>query len=326
MDEGRVTQRVTTVMSLEREHVAKSSQAQRFEIGYHLNTWDLAGLPLEDAFAFLTGIGFRWFEALIGNSLGTDFARRHMTLGDMGPPEFMSDTDLLSRFALFSRAQEEYGLKLASLYANPEWINPVLWPYERDSMLAVARFLKGHGATILVCGGGPPARDRPHTDAEYRAFARAMEEIGAQTKRLGIRTVYHPHLDCFIETREQLDRFMAIVDTDLVGLCIDPTHLQISGSDPVDILRTYIDHVDYVHFKDNKAGAEKLHGYDRYLAFCELGAGEVDLPAMTEILLDSGYDGLVVIELDASEKSAEESCRESVEYVTKELGLSLTLN
>jgi len=303
----------------------KSRPEQQFEIGYHLNTWDLAGLPLEDAFAFLSGIGFRWFEPLVGDSLGTDFARRHMTLGDQGPPVFMSDTDILRRFALFSRAQEEYGLRLASLYANPEWINPKLWPYELDVMRTVARFLKGHGANILVCGGGPPARERPHSDAEYHAFARAMEQIGAETKKLGIRTVYHPHLDCFIETREQLDRFMSIVDTDLVGLCIDPTHLQIAGSDPVDILRTYIDHVDYVHFKDCKAGAEKLQGYDRYLAFCELGAGVVDLPAMTEILLESGYDGLAIIELDASEKSAEESCRESVEYVTKELGLKLNV-
>ncbi len=47
---------------------------------------------------------------------------------------------------------------------------------------------------------------------------------------------------------------------------------------------------------------------------------------MTDILLGSGYDGLVVIELDASEKSAEESCRESVDYVTKPLGLALNLN
>jgi inosose dehydratase len=300
-------------------------QAQKFEIGYHLNTWDLAGAPLEDAFAFLSGIGFRWFEALTGDSLSTDFARRRMTIGDLGPPVFLSDTDIFRRFAKFSRAQEDHGLRLASLYANPEWINPELWPYERDVLLSVARFLKGHGSSILVCGGGMPARDRPHTDAEYRAFARSMEEIGAETKRLGIRTVYHPHLDCFIETREQLDRFMAVVDTNLVGLCIDPTHLQISGSDPVDILRTYIEHVDYVHFKDNKAGAENLEGYDRYLAFCELGAGVVDLPAMTEILLENEYDGLVIIELDASEKSAEESCRESVEYVTQELGLRLNL-
>jgi inosose dehydratase len=299
---------------------------QKFEIGYHLNTWDLAGLPLEEAFAFLAGIGFRWFEALVMDSLGSDFARRNMTLGELGPPVYLSDTDILRRFATFSRAQEDHGLRLASLYANPEWIGPKLWLSERDVMTTVARLLKGHGAPILVAGGGPPARERPHSEEEYRAFARALEEIGAYTQRLGIRTVYHPHLDCFIETREQLDRFMAVVDTDLVGLCIDPTHLQIAGSDPVDILRSYIDHVDYVHFKDCKAGAENLTGYDRYLAFCELGAGVVDLPAMTEILLDNGYDGLVIIELDASEKSAEESCRESVEYVTKELGLRLNLN
>ncbi|MFN8590604.1 MAG: sugar phosphate isomerase/epimerase [Thermomicrobiales bacterium] len=299
---------------------------QRFDIGYHLNTWDLAGLPHEDAFAFLSQIGFRWFEALIMDSLSSDFARRNMSLGDPGPPVFISDVDILQRFANFSRAQEDYGLRLASLYANPNYINPKIWPYERDVMITVARLLKGHGANILVAGGGPPARDRPHTDAEYQAFARALEEIGAYTNKLGIRTVYHPHLDCFIETRDQLDRFMAVVDTDLVGLCIDPTHLYIAGSDPVAILRDYIDHVDYVHYKDCKAGAENLSGYDRYLSFCELGAGVIDLPEMTDILLANDYDGLVIIELDASEKSAEQSCAESVDYMTQELGLKLNVN
>jgi inosose dehydratase len=298
---------------------------QQFELGYHLNTWDLSDNPLEEAFAFLSEIGFRWFEALIGDSLGSDFARRYMTLGSVGPPRFTSDVDILQRLALFSRAQEQYGLRVASLYANPEWINPNLWPYERDVMQAVGRFLRGCGAEILVCGGGPPATHHPHSEDEYKAFVRSLEEIGAYTRELGVKTVYHPHLDCFIETREQLDRFMEIVNTDLVGLCIDPTHLQIKGSDPVDILRTYIDHVDYVHFKDCKGDIEHLEGYDRYLSFCELGAGVVDLPTITETLLASDYGGLVVIELDASEKTPEQSCRESVEYVTEHLGLKLNV-
>ena len=62
------------------------------------------------------------------------------------------------------------------------------------------------------------------------------------------------------------------------------------------------------------------------ISFCELGAGHVNLAAMTEILLENDYDGLVIIELDASKKGAEVSARQSIEYVTQELGLKLNLS
>ncbi len=297
---------------------------QKFEIGYHLNTWDFEGRP-EEGFPFLAEVGFRWYEALISNTLSDYFARRFMTLQEMGPPIELSDTDFLCRLHLFNKAQEDHGLRLASLYASAEYTNPELWPYERDAIMVVTRFLKGCGSEILVCGGGPPVGRKPQTDDDFKRFANALEELGAFSNKLGIRTVYHPHLDCFIETREQLDRFMAIVDTDLVGLCIDPAHLVIKYSDPVDIMRTYIDHIDYIHFKDAK-DFDGLEGYARYLSFCELGAGVVDFPAMVDIMLENDYDGLAVIELDASHKTAEQSCQESIAYIVEDLGLKLNIN
>ena len=297
---------------------------QKFEVGYHLNTWDFEGRP-EEGFPVLAEVGFKWYEALIFNSLSDYFERRFMTLQEMGPPDLVTDTDLLCRLHLFNKAQEDYGLQLSSLYANAEFTNAALWPYERDCILAIVRFLQGFGAKILVCGGGPPIDVKPQTDEDYHAFARALEELGTFTKKIGIRTVYHPHLDCFIEAREQLDRFMAIVDTDLVGLCIDPAHLVIKDSDPVDIMRTYIEHIDYMHFKDAK-DFEGLTGYDRYLSFCELGAGVVDFPAMVEILQENDYDGQAIIELDYSHKTAKESCLESIDYIVKDLGLKINLD
>jgi inosose dehydratase len=80
----------------------------------------------------------------------------------------------------------------------------------------------------------------------------------------------------------------------------------------------------YHHFKDSKGDLDALRGHDRYRAFCELGRGHVDFAALTRVLLEAGYDGLIVIELDASEKTGEQSCRESVEYVRNVLGLQLT--
>jgi len=300
------------------------SQEQKFSFGYHLNTWDLSGQPLDRALDFLHETGFRWFEALAGDTLGSDFARRYMTLGGMGAPPLMRDVELFARLGLFGRAAKERGIHLSSLYINAAWVDDSLWKLERDAIHVITRFLHSCGSPILVCGGGPPAQSRERSIGDYRAFADRLAEAGRFASELGIAMAYHPHLDCFVQTREELDRLMDILDTDYVGLCIDPAHLVIRGSDPVDILRIYSDAVRYVHFKDCRGDVTHLEGNARYLSFCELGAGLVDLQGMTGVLLESGYDGLVIIELDASEKTGEESCHESVAYIQDVLGLTLT--
>ena len=297
---------------------------QRFEIGYHLNSWDLAGLPLRPALEFLAEEGFGWFEILAFTSLSDQYARKYMQLGDLPPMEVVTDTDIFRRFALLSEAQSDLGIRLSSLYVNAVFTNPVAWPHERDVLVALARLLKGFGAPVLVLGGGPSERVAgPHGPEDYKAFARALEDIGRRTKDLGVETVYHPHLDTFIERRDQLDRMMDDLDTDLAGLCIDPAHLAHTDSDPVDALKTYISAVRYMHFKDTRVDPA-LTGFDRYQAFCELGAGVVDLSGLVDVLLDADYAGLAIIELDMSEKTAEDSARESVAYVRDTLGLTLS--
>lgn len=296
---------------------------QRFSIGYHLNSWDLGGLELEPGLRFLAAEGFRWFEALARDGFSNDFARRYMRAGEVDPPVLHGDLDLWPRIAVFSRVQEELGLRLASLYCNAELINPRTWSAERDTLHAIARLLAGFGAPLLVIGGGPPARPgEPHAAADYDAFCRALEEVGALAAPLGLVTAYHPHLDCFVETREQLDRVMERLDTALCGLCVDPAHLVSSGADPVAVIRDYGEALRYVHLKDTTA-PPGARGRARYAAFCELGAGVVDLRGIAAELLRQGYAGLAIIELDVSSKGAELSARESVAYVRDELGLSL---
>jgi inosose dehydratase len=301
----------------------RPGREQQFDIGYHLNTWDLAGLPANQAFDFLAQVGFKWFEALIRDSLGADFERRFMTLARVGLPLVVNDVDMFDRLATFADARRSHGLRLSSLYANPTWVDPDLWPAERAVMTTIAHFLKGCDAPLLVAGGGPHAAEgTDHTRDEYNHFARSLAEIGRRVSELGLRLAYHPHLDCFIESRVQLDRLMDILDTDHVGLCIDTAHLTVKGSDPVDAVRTYFDHIHYLHFKDAKSDPS-LRGWDRYLSFRELGQGDVDFAELTKLLLEKGFSGIAMVELDVSQKSAEQSCLESVDYLRTVLGLEL---
>jgi inosose dehydratase len=301
-----------------------TSDGQRFSFGYHLNSWDLGGLELEPGLRFLAGAGFGWFEALARDSFSNDFARRFMRVGEVEAVTSSTDTSWLSRIALFSRAQAELGLRLSSLYCNAELVNSRTWAKERECLEAIARMLNGFGSPGLVIGGGPPvAPGRRHSAESYDAFATALGEIGVAVQEMGMWTAYHPHLDTFEQTREELDQVMERLDTERCGLCVDPAHLVLAGSDPVAIVRDYGAAVRYVHYKDTRR-PEGAEGAERYAAFCELGAGEVDLKGLTTELLRMGYAGLVIIELDVSAKTAETSAQESIAFVRDELHLELT--
>lgn len=296
---------------------------QKFEIGYHLNSWDLVGLPVPPALDFLAELGFRWVEMLAGVSLSSHFSRRVMQLGHMPPLKTVTDTDIFNRFAMLSDAQRRLDIRVSSLYLGLEYINPVSFPYELGVLETLMRILKGLDAPILVLGGGKPETlENPHTPEDYTAFCRSLEEIGRRSNDLGIKTVYHPHLFNFIQTREQLDRVMDKLDTRLVGLCIDPAHLAHTNSDPVDALRTYISAVRYMHFKDTNVDPA-FTGPEKLKAFCELGAGVVDMEGIVDVLLDNDYDGIAIIELDASQKTAEQSAIESLAYLRETLGLEI---
>jgi inosose dehydratase len=294
---------------------------QKFTFGYHLNTWDLAGLPIGDGLAAIQENGFTYVEALARDDISRDFSRRFMGTGFKPVPMGTTDVAFLTRTAEFSRAAER-GLALSSLYCNREFVNPLSWGAELASLDTILRLLAGFGAPGLVLGGGPPARDgRDHEPELYRRLAQSLREIGELAGERGMWVAYHPHIDTSIETREQLDRLMNELGEGPAGLCIDVAHLMMSGSDPVAAIRDYSSALKYVHYKD-VADQEGIFGPARFDSFRPLGDGIVDIPAVTEQLLADNYAGIVIIELDSSDQEPEAALQSSVAYI-RELGLEL---
>jgi len=294
---------------------------QRFTFGYHLNTWDLGGLSLTDGLEVIRRNGFSYVEALARDELSNDFARRYMGTGYQPVPMGSTDIDFLGRIEHFSKAQDE-GLRLSSLYVNREYVNPLTWDAERATLDAIVRLLKGFDSPGVVLGGGPPARNgSDHSPELYRRFASALSELGARAETLGMWAAYHPHIDTFIETREQLDRLMNELDGSSAGLCIDVAHLTLAGSDPVATIRDYASAVKYIHYKDVD-DPSLFNGAERYDAFRPLGEGVVDMAAVTAELHAARYDGIVIIELDTTEQDPEEALQASVQYLAG-LGLAL---
>lgn len=297
--------------------------AQQFSFGYHLNTWDLGGYPLAEGLSTIKRHGFGWVEALARDGLSNDFARRFMGTGHQPLPTATADIEFLTRTALFADAAHQ-GLRLSSLYCNREFINPLTRDAELATLVTMLRLLRGFDAPGLVMGGGPaagPGSDHAYDD--YVAFAAFLNDIGRRAADMGMWAAYHPHLDCFIETREQLDKLVPLLDTEVAGLCIDTAHLAISRSDPVQAIHDYASILRYVHFKD-VVSPDAVAGVARYTAFRSLGQGIVDLKGCAAELLAAGYRGLVTIELDTTLGDPEDDLVSSVDYITNVLGLSLS--
>ena len=296
------------------------SSSQKFTFGYHLNTWDLAGLPLEEGLTAIRRNGFRYVEALARDDISRDYSRRFMGTGFKPVPMGTSDVALLSRIAALARSAHE-GLAVSSLYCNREFVNPLSWETELMTLDAILTVLAGFGAPGLVLGGGPAAQGRDHGPELYRTLASALRQVGRLAEDRGMWVALHPHIDTAIENRDQVDRLMNELGDGPAGLCIDLAHLQMVGSDPVAAIRDYASALKYVHFKD-VADQTGVVGAARFDSFTPLGAGTVDIPAAVAQLIHDEYDGLVIIELDSSDQPPERALQESVAYI-RSLGLEL---
>jgi inosose dehydratase len=162
------------------------------------------------------------------------------------------------------------------------------------------------------------------TDDEYRRAAEVLTEVGAITLGEGVRSCFHNHVGTPIETRQEIDRLLALVDPDTLFVGPDTGHLAWAGADAVAFCRDYLDRIKTLHLKDID-GRVARHGRDEGWAygvsvehglFAELGDGEVDFPAIVGLLRETDFAGWLIVETDVTQRAtALESAEISRRYL-----------
>ena len=114
-------------------------------------------------------------------------------------------------------------------------------------------------------------------------------------------------------TPETYRAFIEQVDSPNMGVNYDPSHLVRMGIDPIRFLREFVSHVFHVHGKDTMIIEENLYRYGNLQEptfgtkykyggmnwrYTIPGHGVSDWKTILNILVDSGYDGCVSIELE----------------------------
>lgn len=164
--------------------------------------------------------------------------------------------------------------------------------------------------------------------AEWRVFADGANKVAhAVLAETGLRTVFHHHCAGYVETPEEITRFLGLTDPKAIGLVFDSGHYAYGAGD-CDVLQgleRFKERVWYVHLKDCQpkvAAQARVEQWDYFQAlrhgvFCELGKGAVDFPAMLRWLMANHYDGHVLVEQDIlpGMGSPKESARRNREYL-----------
>ncbi|MBC7284848.1 TIM barrel protein [Hoeflea sp.] len=231
---------------------------------------------------------------------------------ELGPVGFMPEDP-----AILAEALDEHGLALIGGVVFRAFHDPAQWDDVMDGAVRTCKALVAHGAEHLVLIDSISPRRAPTAgraseaeqmdQAEWTAFRdriATVARLGAE--EYGLTVGIHAHAAGFIDFEPELERLLDEVDEKILKICFDTGHHSYAGFDPVSFMQRHIDRISYMHFKDidpkvkAAAIASRTGFYDAcgQGIFCNLGQGDVDFPAVRQILLDHGFQGWCTVEQD----------------------------
>ena len=153
---------------------------------------------------------------------------------------------------------DKRGLRLSGGTVGGALHRPEELPAIRQSMLEVARLASALGAKHLVflpsmyrdLKDGAPLEPAELNAEQWHSLVSGAEHLARVLfEETGMRFCFHPHAESHVETDEQIERFLADTDPELVGLCLDTGHVAYAHGDAPRIAREHPDRVWYVHIK-----------------------------------------------------------------------------
>jgi inosose dehydratase len=248
------------------------------KLGYQTNTWGgvvghpagvtsvkdlyyLANSSTEEALKEIAEAGYTGFEIFDGNLMKYKDKKKEFT-------QLLSD----------------YSLTFIGVYTGGNFIFPDILEEELAKIESVAAVASELGAKHLVVGGGA-IRTNGIKENDYIDLGNALNRVAEIAEKYNLVPSYHPHLGTNVQSPEQLDQLMPLTR---VNLCPDTAHIEAGGGDPVEVIKKYVDRIQYVHFKDYENGE-----------FLPLGEGHQKFVEMLKVLEEANYDGWITVELDS---------------------------
>lgn len=237
---------------------------------------------------------------------------------ELGPVGYMPEDPVELAEALDEFDQELVGGVVFRPFHDPDKWDDVL-----DGSVRTCKALKAHGAQHLVLIDSISSRRAPtagraseaeQMDAdEWAAYRDKFSKVARMaTEDYGLTVGIHAHAAGFMDFEPELERLLNEVDESILKICFDTGHHSYAGFDPVAFMQKHIDRISYMHFKDidpavkANAVAKRTGFYDACAQgiFCKLGQGDVDFPAVRQVLLENEFEGWCTVEQDCDPEGA----------------------
>ena len=182
---------------------------------------------------------------------------------------------------------DEHQLKLAAICLVEDWRSSKETDVERVSADKLIDFLKHFPETMMaLCQ--MPGSDRSDLQERQINLLECVRDIARRAFDQGVHSSYHPNSPAgsIYRTDEDYDILLNGLDGSVTGWAPDVGHIANGGMDPLQKIREYRSLVRHVHFKD-------MHG-DR--TWTQMGQGVVDFTGITAFLVETNYDGWIIVE------------------------------
>jgi inosose dehydratase len=142
------------------------------------------------------------------------------------------------------------------------------------------------------------------SDPEWRRLADGLEAIADAAGRSGLRIAYHPHAGTVVPDAADVDRLLS--ESPATHLLFDSGHLELAGSDALDVLRRHARRVAHVHLKNVRPDVaararSEAWPFERAVkagVFTVPGDGGLDFAPMYDALGQARYAGWFVVEAE----------------------------
>ncbi len=184
-------------------------------------------------------------------------------------------------------ALDKFGLELAVLCIVEDWHNEEESEEEKKRGDQWIEYLSHFPGTILLTVQMPGA-DRSNLRQRQDNMISCVNSLSRRASEKGIVCSNHPNSPSgsVFRTSDDYDILLDGLDLDATGFCPDLGHIAKGGMDPMDIVQKYRETVNLIHYKD-------MYEDGRWAA---TGEGFIDFQGITKYLVDSGYEGWIVME------------------------------
>ncbi|NOY81835.1 MAG: sugar phosphate isomerase/epimerase [Kiritimatiellaeota bacterium] len=159
-----------------------------------------------------------------------------------------------------------------------------------DEKRCLAAFEAAAALGIPVVNIGPSGKSGAPGDLD--ACIERMRRLAERAEAWGVVLCVKAHIGASMYDTATTLEVMNRISCPAFGIDMDPSHIYRGGEDPAEALRQVISRVRHVHIRDSGPGPAPGAAEEQ-----ACGRAEVDLPGYLRVLVESGYDGPVNLEV-----------------------------